>query len=66
MGSVRTARFAPVTGVGSGVASVVGARQRSRCQTCPKELVVFDLVYILGVIVLFTAIGLLGKAVEKL
>lgn len=66
MGSVRTAVFTPAAGVGSGVASVVDARQRSRCQTCPKELVVLDLVYILGVIVLFTAIGLLSKAVEKL
>lgn len=30
------------------------------------ELVVFDLVYVLGVIVVFVVVGLLGKAVEKL
>ncbi len=30
------------------------------------ELVVLDLVYVLGVIALFVIVGLLGKAVEKL
>ncbi|MBM7466099.1 hypothetical protein JOE67_001691 [Microbacterium esteraromaticum] len=30
------------------------------------EPVVLDLVYVLGVIALFVAVGLLGKAVEKL
>lgn len=30
------------------------------------ELVVLDLVYVLGVIVVFAVVGLLGKAVEKL
>lgn len=30
------------------------------------ELVVLDLVYVLGVIVVFVVVGLLGKAVEKL
>lgn len=30
------------------------------------ELVVLDVVYVLGVIVLFVVVGLLGKAVEKL
>lgn len=30
------------------------------------ELVVLDIVYVLGVIALFVVIGLLGKAVEKL
>ena len=30
------------------------------------ELVVLDIVYVLGVIALFVVVGLLGKAVEKL
>lgn len=30
------------------------------------ELVVLDIVYVLGTIVVFAAVGLLGKAVEKL
>lgn len=30
------------------------------------ELVLLDIVYVLGVIVLFVAVGLVGKAVEKL
>jgi hypothetical protein len=30
------------------------------------ELVMLDIVYVLGVIALFVAVGLLGKAVEKL
>lgn len=30
------------------------------------ELVVLDIVYVLGVIVLFVVVGFLGKAVEKL
>lgn len=30
------------------------------------ELVVLDLVYVLGVIVVFVVVGLLGKAAEKL
>jgi hypothetical protein len=30
------------------------------------ELSVLDLVYVLGVIVLFVTVGLVGKAVEKL
>lgn len=45
---------------------MVDARQQTCCQASSKELVVLDVVYILGVIVLFAAIGLLGKAVEKL
>lgn len=30
------------------------------------ELVVLDVVYVLGLIVLFVVVGLIGKAVEKL
>lgn len=39
---------------------------RSAAACVPKEPVLFDIVYVLGVIVVFLAIGLLGRAVEKL
>ena len=36
------------------------------CTACETESLVLDVVYVLGVIVLFVVVGLVAKAVEKL
>ncbi|GAA2895384.1 hypothetical protein GCM10010455_18140 [Microbacterium esteraromaticum] len=66
MGFVRTAGAALMAGVGSGVAPAHGAWTAHAAAITRMEPVVLDLVYVLGVIALFVAVGLLGKAVEKL
>lgn len=66
MGSVRGVKGAAGAGVGSGVAPLRGARSACAVAVIRMELVVLDVVYVLGVIVLFVVVGLLGKAVEKL
>mgnify|MGYP006929310938 CR=1 FL=1 len=66
MDSVRTGATSGGTGVRSGLRRVPGVRPHLRAAPDRMELLVLDLVYVLGVIVLFVLVGLTGKAVEGL
>ncbi|UOQ58423.1 hypothetical protein MUN78_06210 [Leucobacter allii] len=66
MDSVRTPLGGAMRGVGSGDAPGPGARRPPGVADLPKESLVLDIVALMGVIVLFAILGLLGKAVEKL
>ena len=56
---------APVSGVASWAAPVVGARSPA-ARWCSIGVPVLDILYVLAVIALFALFGLIAKAVEKL
>jgi hypothetical protein len=57
---------APRPGVASEPAPSFGARSLAGPPSVRTESLVLDVVYVLGVIVLFAVVGLVAKAVEKL
>ncbi len=66
MGSVRTAETAPGAVSDRVLRLIHGARAARRPAPFETELLVLDVVFVLGVIALFVLVGFLAEAVEKL